>query len=246
MSRRSSSRWPATIAALLAAAAVCAEPAPPALLRSLHERFPEMTIDQVRETAIPGVFEAVAGDTVFYVDATGRYALKGTLVDLQEHVNLTLMTKAALKPIAPSELPLADAFTIVHGNGRRQLYLFEDPDCPYCKRLERETLAKVGNVTLHVFLFPIVSLHPDAYRKAVSVWCADDRQHAWEGVMLRDEAPDEAPDERACDSPVRRNVALAERLGIDATPTLVFDDGKVVPGVISTEQIEALLGPGPR
>lgn len=215
------------------------EPPEAATVRhALHDRYPEMTIDSVRTSPIPGVYEAVAGETVFYIDGSGRYAMRGTLVDLQQGVNLTLMTRSALKPIAWRDLPLADSFTIVRGNGKRQLTMFADPDCPYCKRLEQEELPQIDDVTIHVFLYPIAAVHPDAHRKAVSIWCADDRAQAWQDAMLRDKVPDE----KTCDNPVDRNVELADRLGINATPTLIFDDGRVVPGLVPLPQVQAMLG----
>ncbi len=231
-------RWWMLAALGLAVAAHADDGADTTLLRTLHERFPEMTVDRVRPSPIPGLYEAVSGETIFYIDASGRYALKGTLVDLKDDVNLTLMTKSALKPIAWRDLPLADSFSIVRGSGRRQLTMFADPDCPFCRRLEQQELPQIDDVTIHVFLYPIASLHPGAFDKAVAIWCAADRGQAWEDVMLRDKAPEA----KTCDNPVERNLALAERLGINATPTLIFDDGRVIPGLVPLAQVQALLG----
>jgi thiol:disulfide interchange protein DsbC len=98
-------------------------------------------------------------------------------------------------------------------------------------------IRELTNVTIYTFLMPLVSLHPAAHRKAVSVWCAKDRIAAWQATMWRGEAVPQAD----CPHPVDRNVALGERLGINGTPTLVALDGRMLPGAASKEQIEAWL-----
>jgi hypothetical protein len=124
----------------------------------------------------------------------------------------------------------------VRGNGARVLAIFSDPDCPYCQKLETD-LRALTNVTIYTFLMPLVSLHPAAHSKAVSVWCAKDRTAAWHATMWRGEAVPQAD----CPHPVDRNVALGERLGINGTPTLIASDGRMLPGAASKEQIEAWL-----
>jgi thiol:disulfide interchange protein DsbC len=124
----------------------------------------------------------------------------------------------------------------VRGNGSRVLAIFSDPDCPYCQKLETD-LRALTNVTIYTFLMPLVSLHPAAHSKAVSVWCAKDRTAAWHATMWRGESVPQAD----CPHPVDRNVALGERLGINGTPTLIAADGRMLPGAASKEQIEAWL-----
>ena len=124
----------------------------------------------------------------------------------------------------------------MRGRGSRALAIFSDPDCPHCRRLEAE-LKGLSDVTIHTFLMPIASLHPQARAKAIAVWCAKDRLGAWQALMTRDQVPSSAD----CAHPVDRNVALAERLGVTGTPTLVAADGRVLPGAASAEQISAWL-----
>ena len=79
--------------------------------------------------------------------------------------------------------------------------------------------------------------HPEAKDKAVSVWCAPDRARAWAELMTSGKAPAK----RTCDHPVDRNIALAQRLGIQGTPTLLSADGRVLPGAASSARIEQWL-----
>lgn len=138
--------------------------------------------------------------------------------------------------IEVGQLPTQDAIRYREGNGERRLYVFSDPDCPFCKKIENE-LSKLKNVEIYVFQYPLDGLHPKARPTSVSIWCAKDKQKAWRDYVLNKKAPAA----RQCDNPIDRNIALANKLGIAGTPALIFSDGSLVPGAISESQIEARL-----
>jgi thiol:disulfide interchange protein DsbC len=206
------------------------------LASRLKTLYPSTRFGDIRETEWPGVFEVVMGANLAYVDDSGRYFLFGHLYDMSTQRDLSAERKDRLSLVDFSTLPLADAMKEVRGNGSRVLAVFSDPDCPYCRKLEDE-LRGLTDVTIHTFLMPLSSLHPEATRKAVSVWCARNRLGAWQALMLRDVTPPVAD----CPNPVSRNVALGERLGIHGTPTLISGDGRLLPGAASREEIELWL-----
>ena len=134
-----------------------------------------------------------------------------------------------------SALPLKDAFTIVRGDGKRKVAVFEDPNCGYCKRFERD-LQKVQDVTIYTFLYPILS--PDSAEKSRNIWCAKDRVAAWQDHMLREKVTPPA----SCDtSALQRNLAFGKKFKITGTPTLIFVDGSRVPGAINDTEVEKRL-----
>ena len=206
------------------------------LANRLQALYPSTRFGAVNPTPWPGVFEVVMGANLAYVDQSGQYFLFGHLYDMKSQRDLTAERKDTLARIDFDALPLADAMKEVRGNGSRVLAIFSDPDCPYCQKLETD-LRALTNVTIYTFLMPLVSLHPAAHSKAVSVWCAKDRTAAWHATMWRGESVPQAD----CPHPVDRNVALGERLGINGTPTLIASDGRMLPGAASKEQIEAWL-----
>ncbi|GAC1534082.1 MAG: DsbC family protein [Ramlibacter sp.] len=223
------------LAGLWAATAAGAQEA--AIRKNLTERLPQMgTIDEVTKTPMPGLFEVRVGTDLYYTDADGSYVLHGQLIDAKARRNLTEERMSRLTAIDFAKLPFNDAFPIVRGNGKRRIALFEDPNCGYCKQFERD-LQKVDNVTIHVFLYPILS--PDSADKSKAVWCAKDKARAWQDWMVRDKA---LPTAATCDTAVlARNVELGRRFQITGTPTLVFTDGRRVPGAIGAAEVEKLL-----
>ena len=198
------------------------------------ERLPELQVQSVKPAPMPGWYEIFSGNRLFYVDEKADFIMVGSVVDAKTKRNLTEERIRDLMRVKFDILPFADAIKVVKGNGARKLAVFEDPDCPYCKKVEAD-LEKLDNYTLYVFLYPIEQLHPDSASKSQKVWCAKDRAKAWQDIMLKNQVPKNKGD---CATPIARNIDLAGKLNINGTPALIFEDGRLIPGAIPAEQIE--------
>lgn len=208
-----------------------------AIRKNLAERLPNLPkIEEVNKTPMTGLYEVrVSDNDIFYTDAEGNFLLQGNLLDTKAKRNLTEERTTKLSAIDFSALPLKDSFTQVRGNGKRQLAVFEDPNCGYCKRFERD-LQKISDVTIHTFLIPILS--PDSVEKSKNIWCSKDKSKAWLDWMVRDQQTAKA----SCDTTaLERNLDFSKKHKITGTPTLFFADGSRVPGAISAQQIEKML-----
>jgi len=205
--------------------------------KALSERIPQIPkIEEITPTPLAGIYELrLSTNEIYYSDAAGNYLIQGNLIDTKNKRNLTEEREAKLSAIDFSALPLKDAITIVHGNGKRKLAVFEDPNCGYCKRFERD-LAKVDNVTVYLFLLPV--LGPNSVEKSRNVWCAKDPAAAWTNLMQKDTQPTAAQCNTAA---IDRNLEFARKYKITGTPTLVAQDGTRVPGAIDSSKIEKLL-----
>ena len=226
------------MAALLAAGLLAghAQADEAAIRKAIAERLPKLgKIDEVNKTPMPGLFEVRVGTDLYYADADGNFLVLGQLIDTRQQKNLTEERQDKLLAIDFSALPVKDAFTIVRGNGKRKIALFEDPNCGYCKKFERD-LQKVDNVTIYMFLYPI--LGPDSIDKSRNIWCAREKGKTWQDWMVRDQAiPAGSCDTEALD----RNIEFGRKHKITGTPTLVFADGTRVPGAIGAPQVEKML-----
>ena len=226
-------------ALILALAAVNAAHADEAAIRkSLTEKMRGATIGAITKTPYAGLYEVVAnGINVFYTDDKGEIAVIGKLIDLKAGKDIAEERMAQLRTVDFAALPFDKAIVRVKGNGSRKLAVFSDPECPFCKQLEKE-LEGVTDATIYTFLLPLKEIHPDAERKAELVWCAKDRAKAWDDMMLAGKEP--AGDGK-CDTPIKALAELAPKLWITGTPGMIFSDGKLVPGGLPRQQIEALL-----
>lgn len=206
------------------------------MLQKLRGMYPATKIDSVRASGLVGVHEVVMGRNIAYTDDNGSLFLFGHIYDLKTQRDITAERLAVLDVVPMETIPLADAIKTVKGKGERRLFVFSDPDCPYCKRLEGE-LSKLDNVTIYTFMMPLDGLHPDARAKSNAVWCSSDRQKAWTELVLFGINPKSA----SCDTPVARNVALGQNLGINGTPTMLSAKGKRLSGAVTAEKISAWL-----
>jgi len=228
---------PVTPPASAAADASDAQPMSPevaAIRKSLEQKFPGAAIKHVAKTDYLGLYEVMLDDTMIYTDPKVAYVFVGSLYDTATKQNLTDARSRKLNRVAVDKLPYDLAFTRVKGDGSRKLVIFSDADCPFCHRLEDE-LKGLDNVTIYTFLFPIDQLHPDAARKTKQIWSAPDKVKAWDAFFASGKVPDNKGD---CGDPVARTQALGNSLKINATPTLIFADGTMVPGALPLPQIE--------
>ena len=227
----------AALTALLALPLLAAAQDNAQLRKTLAERVPALAqIDEIRKTPMPGVLEVRVGTDILYTDAEGNFLIQGNLMDTRSRKNLTEERVEKLTAVKFDELDLKNAITIVRGNGKRKLAVFEDPNCGYCKRFEKD-LQKVNNVTVHLFLIPI--LGQDSVDKSRQIWCSMNKGKTWDDWMLRDVTPKGAP---SCNTDaLTANLDFAKKYRITGTPTLVFADGMRVPGAINAQQIEQAL-----
>jgi thiol:disulfide interchange protein DsbC len=223
-------------AALLSCVAAWADEA--AIRKNLAERLPNFPqIDEVTKTAIPGIYELRVGNDILYTDEQGQHVFQGNLIETKTRTNLTEARVAKLLQIDFASLPLNDAILIKQGSGARKIVVFGDPNCGYCKRLERDLLA-LKDVSIYTFLYPI--LGPDSNVKSRDIWCSRDRAKAWRAWMVDGSAPPKASG--PCDTAaITRNIALGERHRVTGTPAVVFEDGTRAPGAIPVDQIESRL-----
>ena len=225
-----------SLAGLLACSLSAAFAQEAVIRKNLAERLPALSkIDEVSKTPMNGLYEIRVDSDIFYTDAEGNFLIQGNLIDTKGKRNLTEERVTKLSAIDFDALPLKDAFTQVRGNGKRKLAVFEDPNCGYCKRFERD-LQKVNDVTIHTFLIPILSA--DSAEKSKNIWCAKDKNKAWLDWMVRDQPAAKA----SCDTTaLERNLAFSKKYKITGTPTVFFANGTRVPGAISAPEIEKQL-----
>lgn len=194
----------------------------------------DLKVDSILRSPMPGIFEVRIGTDVFYADDKAKFLIMGQIQDLTTGKNYT---QERLDMLAVDEVfsdkQLVNALKLVKGNGKREIALFEDVNCGYCKKLRTE-LEKLTDVTIYTYLVPILS--QDSETKMRAVWCAKDRNKAYDDWMLRGVNPPAADDR--CAVPVEANSNLARNLRVNGTPALFFTNGKRVPGYIDAAQIE--------
>src|SRR3954464_10702039 len=210
-----------------------------AIRKALEPKLGGSRIDAILPTPISGLFEiqfrTPNGAQVIYSDSTGNYAIQGSMYDFRNDRNLTEEKLRKLNVVKFDALPLDMAVKIQRGNGKRVLAMFSDPSCPYCQQCEK-TLQQIDDVTIYVFMYPIIRPQNADHSKAV--WCSPDRAKAWLDLALQHKRPAAVP---SCDNPVEKNLELGRALRVNSTPTLILANGERVAGGMSLPDLQDTL-----
>ena len=203
--------------------------------KAFETQFPPEKVASVQKTPYAGLYEVVIGEQVFYTDDKACFVMNGSVMDMTTKNNLTQERVNEITAVDFSTLPLQSAIKQVRGDGSRVFAIFSDPNCPYCKRIEKD-LTKLDNITLYTFLYPILS--QDSMTRAKAVWCSADRATVWNEMMASGVAP---RDPGTCATPVEQNLELGKKLHVSGTPTLFFANRRKVVGVQTLAQLQKLL-----
>lgn len=223
---------------LLLALACASAYADEASVRKLMEgKFPNSKISNVVKTAYGGLYEVYFDNEIVYTDEQVTFVLVGNLIDTKTNQNISQQRLRKLTAINVKEVPLDLGIRKVKGNGKRQIIVFSDPMCPFCQQVERE-LEKLNDITIYVMLYPIEAKFKGSTELAKQIWCSSDRSKAWDDWMLRKVRPTAKP---VCKDPIARLDQVGTKLNINNTPTLIFADGGIIPGMVPAAQIEKYL-----
>ncbi|TDR33020.1 DsbC family protein [Hydromonas duriensis] len=213
-------------------------PADLAAIKNAFElKFEQSKVKNIRKTPFKDIYELQLNQNeLVYTNATTDFVMVGHLINTQDMRNLTQERAEELAKIDFKSLPLAQSFVLTKGDGSRQIAIFEDPNCGYCK-LFRKTLEKTDNIKVYTFVIDI--LGPDSTAKAKQLLCAKDPVHAWDNWMLHNEMPAQSSQ---CDTSIlEKNRQLAASLGVTGTPTIFFVNGTRAPGAIPPEDFQQRL-----
>lgn len=220
--------------ACVGGSAFAADATEAAIKKAIEPRLGEgAKVESVSKTPYAGLYEVQVDGDVIYTDAKAQYLFIGRVVDSQTYRDFTKEKIQALNKVKFSDLPLELAIKTVKGNGKRNIAVFEDPNCGYCKRFQK-TLLDVDNVTVYTFQYNILA--QDSIEKSRNIWCSSNPGKAWSDWMLNGKEASAAP--ASCNAPHEQVLALGQKMKITGTPTIIFADGSRIPGAIDTKGLE--------
>ena len=199
---------------------------------NLSRYYPNIQVSNIQATEMLGLYSASLDNQIIYLDENAQYMLVGSMVRLKDQKNLTKDLMLQQNSVDWKQLPFKDAIKTVKGTGKSQLFIFSDPNCPYCKRLEVE-LDKLNDVTIYTLIYP---LKAQSITVSKSIWCDPNQAYAWKNLLQKNVQPKE----KTCTNPIDRNLELGKKLGIEGTPTLIFGNGLKMVGGRSAEDIRMI------
>jgi thiol:disulfide interchange protein DsbC len=208
-----------------------------AIKKALTSFMPQAKIDSVKASEIKGLYEVTLGSTILYASDDGKYLLQGQLFDVDGKKNITESKMAAVRKAAIDQVGQDNMIVFKADNQRYQVSIFTDIDCGYCRKLHSEMDQYLAQgISIRYLFFPRAGKGSDSYKKAVSVWCAADRNKALTAAKKGDSL-----ESKSCDNPVDEHMALGEDFGMTGTPMIVTAKGNVLPGYVPAQQLIKVL-----
>ena len=200
----------------------------------LGQQYPNVKIDDLKATEMQGLYSGTLDNQIVYVNEQAEHIFVGSMIRLKDQRNLTKDLAVQQQPLIDiQKLPLNDAIKTVKGTGKRQLVVFSDPNCPYCKTLDAN-LAQLNDVTIYTFLYPIKT---QSIIPSKQVWCPPNKAYAWQSLMAKGVQPTAAA---TCETPIERNLLLGKQLGLTGTPVIIFSNGQKAMGAYSSVEINKI------
>lgn len=204
---------------------------------SLSILVPHLKVDKVSRTPIAGLYEVTFGNHIIYVTEDGKYLVQGEITDLETREPITKKREQALKQAVLKGLDEKDMIIYGGKDLPDTVTVFTDIDCGYCRRLHSQVdeYNQLG-IRIRYMAYPRAGPDSQSEKKAVAVWCADDPKAAMTAAKKGGEIP-----YRECDNPVRAQYELGKDFGVRGTPSLVMDDGEMLPGYVPPKRLRAWL-----
>jgi thiol:disulfide interchange protein DsbC len=219
---------------MLSAVAVADRAADEAAIR---KALPGLDIDAIEPAPIQGFYEVLVGPHVVYVSDDGRYMLQGDLIDLETRMSLTEPRRREAQRAAVESVGEENMIIFKPEKVKHKVSVFTDIECGYCRKLHSEIDEYLdAGIEIRYLMYPRAGVGSTAYRKAVAVWCAEDRNSA-----LTDAKAGKAIEMTSCENPVDEHMELAKTLGLRGTPFIVLENGQVQPGYVPAKRLSRLL-----
>jgi len=211
-----------------------------AIRKALSQAMPNSKVDAVKPSVIKGLYEAAVGANIYYVSEDGKYLImQGRLFDIAARKDLTEEKLNGTRKFAIENMGKEDMIIFKAKIPKYTVTIFTDIDCGYCRKLHSELdQYSAQGITIQYLFYPRAGKGSDSYNKAISVWCADDRNAA-----LTAAKKDKSIPVKTCDNPIDKHMKLAEDFDVKGTPMIVTESGNILPGYLPAKQlVEALEG----
>jgi thiol:disulfide interchange protein DsbC len=193
------------------------------------------TIDDLKPSPIPGIYQFTQAADVSYLTADGKFYLDGNVYDMATRVNLTEAIRAHARLAMLAAVPESQMLIFAPKNPLYTITVFTDVDCQYCRKLHSDMaeLNKLG-VRVRYLFYPRTGPNTESWRKAEVVWCSADRNDA----LTRAKAGAQLDMNKTCGpTPVDREFQLGQSLGVRGTPAILTDNGDFINGYLPPKEL---------
>lgn len=200
---------------------------------TINNTFPDIEITGIKKSPVNGLYEVLLGPELVYATGDGRYILQGDLIDMQQKRNLSEEKRSDGRMTLLSGISSDEYIEYSPAERKHTVYVFTDIDCGYCRKLHRDMseLNKRG-IAVRYLAFPRAGINSATSKQMDSVWCASNRQKA-----MNEAKQGMRVSKKTCDSPVARQFALGQDMGVRGTPAIFTEKGESISGYLPPDKL---------
>ncbi len=211
---------------------------------------PSLTVEDVASAPARGLYQVTLKKDgalhLVYLDFSKNYLVNGPIIDIKSKRNLTQQGVEAATTIDPAGIPLDNALVMGNPKGKKVLYLFSDPECPYCAKLHKtvtEMVKEEPQLKVYIILVPL-DIHPNSLWKTESIVCKSKKDMAGALKMLENSYEGKEVPHLNCNKVSGAEMKkVGAKHGVNVTPTMSFANGRVLMGARAKEDIRKMLEP---
>lgn len=199
----------------------------------LAKQMPDLKVTEINKTPLNGLYEVIMPPQILYVSSDAKYVVSGNIINATTGQNLTLPQRDRIRAQAVDMLGEKSMIVFSPKKVKHTVTVFTDIDCTYCRKLHKEIgeYNKLG-IKVRYAAYPRAGVGSASFKKAISVWCADDRKAA-----LTKAKNNQKVEDKDCKNPVLAHYKMGEQIGVQGTPALVLESGQVVPGYVPADRL---------
>ena len=188
----------------------------------------------IQPAPVAGMKTVLTNSGVLYITDDGKHIIQGPMYDVSGTAPVNVTNKMLLKQLNALE---KEMIAYKAPQEKHVITVFTDITCGYCHKLH-EQMADYNalGITVRYLAFPRQGLDSDAEKEMKAIWCAKDKNKAFDDVMAgKSVAP------ASCDVDIADHYALGVQLGVSGTPAVVLSNGTLVPGYQPPKDMKEFL-----
>lgn len=201
-----------------------------------------VTVEKVQPSVIGDLYEVFVKESPYpiFLSKDGKYMLEGNAIDLVKGENMSESYANVKNKDLIAGLDEKDMLIYKSPKEQHVVTIFTTTDCPFCRMLHAQMDDYLAQgITVRYIGFPYRGLNSDGHKEMAAVWCAADRNSAMDEAVTRAEGKGgAAPKAASCDNPIADQYNLALEMGIQGTPAIILEDGAILSGYLSPQDLK--------
>ena len=201
----------------------------------------EIELLSIQKTDIEGFYEVnFQGIEPLFVSSDGNYLVSGDiyLITKEGLINKSesrrnYQRKTLTQNLNNDELIIFELEIVNHS-----IFVFTDVDCGYCRQFHNQIDAYLDlGIKINYLAYPRAGIGSESYNKISSAWCNDDPNYSLTLLKQWKEIKQDL-----CEyNPVGKHFNLGNAIGVQGIPSIITDQGKMIPGYLPPEDLLNIL-----